>query len=64
MDHSNDLHVDETNSPTGRSARMAQEYILVEAGHKEEVASRLVTKRHQPYSREKLVDLCEHVTST
>ena len=30
---------------------MAQECILVEAGHKEEVASRLVTERHQSYSR-------------
>jgi len=37
---------------------MAQEYILVEAGHKEEVASRLATQRHQSYSREKLVELC------
>jgi hypothetical protein len=43
---------------------MRQEYILVEAGHKEEVASRLVTKRHQLYSREKLVDLCKRATST
>ena len=32
---------------------MAQEYILVEAGRKEEVASRLATERHQLYSREK-----------
>ena len=30
---------------------MVQEYILVEAGRKEEVASRLVTERRQPYSR-------------
>jgi len=30
---------------------MAQECILVEAGHKEEVASRHVTKCHQSYSR-------------
>ena len=43
---------------------MAQEYILVEAGHKEEVASRLATKRRQSYSNVKLVDLCEGATST
>ena len=43
---------------------MAQEYILVEAGHKEEVASRLATERCQSYSREKLVDLCECAMST
>ena len=43
---------------------MAQEYILVEADHKEEVASHLVTERRQSYSREKLVDLCERATST
>ena len=43
---------------------MVQEYILVEAGQKEEVASRLVTELCQSYSREKLVDLCELATST
>ena len=43
---------------------MAQEYILVEAGHKEEVASHLVTMRHQSYSREKLVDLSKRAMST
>ena len=43
---------------------MAQEYILVEAGRKEEVASRLATEHHQSYSREKLADLCERATST
>jgi hypothetical protein len=43
---------------------MAQEYILVEAGRKEEVASRLATERHQSYSNVKLVDLHEGATST
>ena len=43
---------------------MAQEYILVEAGHKEEVASRLATKRPLPYSNVKLVDLRKGATST
>jgi hypothetical protein len=43
---------------------MVQEYILVEAGYKEEVASRLATKRQQSYSREKLVDLCNGAAST
>jgi len=43
---------------------MAQEYILVEAGCKEEVASRLATERRQSYSREKLAHLCERATST
>ena len=43
---------------------MAQEYILVEAGRKEEVASRLATERRQSCSREKLTDLCERATST
>jgi len=43
---------------------LAQEYILVEAGRKEEVASRLATERRQSYSREKLVDLCECAMST
>jgi hypothetical protein len=42
---------------------MAQEYILVEAGHKEEVDSHLATERHQSYSREKLVDLCKSALS-
>jgi hypothetical protein len=32
---------------------LAQEYILVEAGCKEEVASRLASERHQLYSIEK-----------
>jgi hypothetical protein len=36
---------------------LAQEYILVDADHKEEVASHLATKRRQSYSKEKLVDL-------
>jgi hypothetical protein len=36
---------------------MAQEYNLVEAGCKEEVASRLATERRQSYSNVKLVDL-------
>ena len=35
---------------------MAQEYILVEAGRKEEVASCLATERRQWYSREEHVD--------
>ena len=43
---------------------MAQEYMLVEAGCKEEVASSLATERRQSYSREKLVDLSERATST
>jgi hypothetical protein len=43
---------------------MVQENILVEAGYKEEVATRLVTKRRQSYSREKLVDLSKCATST
>jgi len=43
------LRVNETNSPTGRSTRMVQECILVEAGQKEEAASCLVTDRHQSY---------------
>ncbi len=43
---------------------LVQEYILVEAGRKEEVASHLATKRRQSYSREKLVDLCECAMST
>jgi len=43
---------------------MAQEYILVEAGRKEEVASRLATKRRHSYSNVKLVDLRGGVTST
>jgi len=43
---------------------MAQEYILVEAGRKEEVASRLAIERRQSYSNVKLVDLCKHTTST
>ena len=50
--------------PTGRSARMVQECILVEAGHKEEVASCLATERCQSYSNVKLVDLCKGATST
>jgi hypothetical protein len=43
---------------------MAQEYILVEAGHKEEVASRLATEHRQSYSNVKLVDLRKGTTST
>jgi hypothetical protein len=43
---------------------MAQEYILVEAGRKEEVASRLATERRQSNSNVKLVDLHEGATST
>ena len=43
---------------------MVQEYILVEAGRKEEVASRLATKRRQSYSNVKLVDLHKGATST
>jgi len=43
---------------------MVQEYILVEAGCKEEVASRLATKCRQSYSNVKLVDLREGATST
>jgi hypothetical protein len=42
---------------------LAQEYILVEAGCKEEVASHLATKHHQLYSKVKLVDLREGATS-
>jgi hypothetical protein len=38
---------------------MAQEYILVKAGCKEEVASRLATERRQSYSNVKLKDLRE-----
>jgi hypothetical protein len=30
---------------------LAQEYILVEAGHKEGVANRLATERRQSYSK-------------
>ena len=30
---------------------LAQEYILVDAGHKEGVASRLATERRQSYSK-------------
>ena len=41
---------------------LAQVYILVEAGHMEEVASCLATKRHQSYSKVKLVDL--HIGAT
>lgn len=43
---------------------MAQEYILVEAGRKEEVASRLATERRQLYSNVNLVDLHEGATTT
>jgi hypothetical protein len=43
---------------------MVEEYILVEAGRKEEVASRLATERRQSYSNVKLGDLCEGATST
>jgi hypothetical protein len=52
------------SSPTESSAMLAQEYILVKAGHKEEVVSRLATKHRRSYSREKLVDLCEGAMST
>ena len=45
------------------SAWIAQEYILVDAGHKEKVASHLAVKRHWLYSREKLVDLCKGTMS-
>jgi hypothetical protein len=41
-----------------------QPLILVEAGHKEEVASRLATEHRQLYSNVKLVDLREGATST
>ncbi len=40
---------------------LAQEYILVENGHKDEVANRLATERHQSYSRKNLVDSCYHI---
>ena len=43
---------------------MAHEYILVEADHKEEVASRLATEHRQLYSNVQLVDLREGATST
>jgi hypothetical protein len=50
--------------PTRRSTMLVQEFILVDASHKEEVASHLSTKRRRSYSREKLVDLCEGAAST
>jgi len=43
---------------------MLQKYILVEAGRKEEVASRLATVRCQSYTNVKLVDLHEGAIST
>jgi hypothetical protein len=42
---------------------LAQEYILVEAGHKEGVDNHLATERRQSYSKVKLVDLREGATS-
>ena len=42
---------------------LVQEYILVKAGRKEDVASHLATKRRQSYSKVKLVDLREGATS-
>ncbi len=42
---------------------LAHEYILVEAGRMEEVASRLATERRESYSKVKLVDLRKGATS-
>jgi hypothetical protein len=38
------LHIDKMNSPTGRSTRIAHEYVPVDAGRKEEVACRLAAE--------------------
>ena len=43
--------------PTRRSAMLGQEYILANAGNKEEGASHLATGHHLLYSREELADL-------
>jgi hypothetical protein len=43
---------------------LVQEYILVDAGHKEEVARHLATKHCRSYSRETQVDLRKGAVST